>query len=64
MALDYEGGKLDKRLEAAINTPLDDAITEVARQLAGSKNPKQFRSKAARKLLAAGAKAMKVGASA
>lgn len=50
-------GPLDKRLESMITTPMDAAITEVAKALAGSKNPKMFRSKAARKLIAMGAEA-------
>lgn len=53
----YEAGKLDKRLEAMVNDPLDAVITEVARELAGSRNPKMFRSKAVRKLLAEAAEA-------
>lgn len=47
-------GPLDKRLEAAITAPMDEAINALAKELAGSKSPKMFRSKAARRLIAMG----------
>jgi hypothetical protein len=50
-AADLEAGKLDKRLEAAITTGMNDGINEVARELAGSASIKMFRSKAVRVLL-------------
>lgn len=53
----FETGKLDRRLEAMVNGALDEVITEVAKELAGTRNPKMFRSKAARKLLAEAAEA-------
>lgn len=48
---DLEAGKLDKRLEAAITTGMDEGINEVARELAGGASIKMFRSKAVRTLL-------------
>jgi hypothetical protein len=54
---DIETGKLDKRLEAAITSGMDAEITRLAKELAGAGNPKMFRSKAARVLLAAGIRA-------
>lgn len=56
---DLDTGALNKRLEAAITTPMDAAITDVAKALAGSKSPKMFRSKAARKLIMIGFAAWK-----
>jgi len=49
---ELDAGKKDKRLEAAITEPLDTEIMKVARELAGGKTPKMFRSKAVRLLLA------------
>lgn len=54
---DLDTGKLDSRLEAAITAPLDKALNEVARELAGARSPRMFRSKAARMLLIKGIKA-------
>jgi hypothetical protein len=48
-------GKKDKRLEAAITAGLDAEITVRAQELAGSRDPKMFRSAAARDLLVRGA---------
>ncbi len=61
MVTDYEVGALDRRLELAVNGAIDEAIDALALELAGgdrSKVRKGFRSKAARKLLAEGAKAV------
>jgi hypothetical protein len=54
---DIEAGRLDKRLEAAITPGMDEAITALAKELAGAGNPRMFRSKAARALLAEGIRA-------
>lgn len=53
----FTTGKLDRRLEAMVTGPLDEVITEVAKELAGTKNPRQFRSKAVRLLLTEAAEA-------
>lgn len=52
-----ETGRLDKRLEAAITAGMDEAISALAKELAGEGNPKMFRSKAARVFLARGIRA-------
>lgn len=52
-----EAGKLDRRLESAITGGMDDAINEVARDMAGSKSPRMFRSRAARTLILMGIRA-------
>jgi hypothetical protein len=52
-----ETGKLDARLEAAIPNGMDAALNDIAKELAGSRSPKMFRSKAARMLLAKGIRA-------
>lgn len=60
MVTDYEVGALDRRLELAVNKAIDEAIDALALELAGGdrkKIRKGFRSKAARMLLAEGAKA-------
>lgn len=49
-----ETGPLNKRLESMITTGMDAEIKKVAKQLAGNADPKNFRSKAVRKLLALG----------
>ena len=54
-AAELNAGQLNHRLEAAIPAGIDAAITEVAKELAGGKNPRNFRSKAARLLLTEGA---------
>jgi hypothetical protein len=54
---DIETGRLDKRLEAAITGGMDAEITALAKELAGAGNPKMFRSRAARVLLAEGIRA-------
>lgn len=48
-------GKKDKRLEAAITDGLDAEITIRAKELAGGRDPRMFRSAAARDLLVKGA---------
>lgn len=48
-------GKLDHRLEAAITAGLDKVVTERAKELAGTRDAKMFRSKAIRDLLVRGA---------
>jgi ribosome modulation factor len=52
---DLLAGKKDKRLEAAITAGLDAEITARAKELAGGRDPKMFRSAAARDLLVKGA---------
>jgi hypothetical protein len=54
---DIETGRLDKRLEAAITAGMDEEITALAKELAGAGNPRMFRSRAARALLADGIRA-------
>jgi hypothetical protein len=56
---DLDTGALNKRLEAAITSPMDAAINDVAKALAGSRSPKMFRSKAARRLIMMGFAAWK-----
>lgn len=51
---ELETGPVDKRLESMVTRGVDAALTEIARELAGSKNPRMFRSKAARLMLAKG----------
>jgi len=48
---DLTTGKKDKRLEAAITAGLDAEITKRAVELAGGRDPKMFRSAAARDML-------------
>lgn len=58
---EYEVGALDKRLELAVNEPIDAVITRLAIELAGGDTKrarKGFRSKAARRLLALGAETL------
>lgn len=47
-------GRKDRRLELAVDRLMDAAITVRARELAGGKDPRNFRSEAARQLIAAG----------
>lgn len=57
MVDNLDTGALDKRLESMITVGVDEALNEIARELAGSRNPKMFRSKAARMLLVKGIRA-------
>ena len=47
-------GPLDRRLEVAISLPMDAVLVAMAERMAGG-NPRMARSKAARRLIAAGA---------
>lgn len=51
-ASELRAGKKTRRLEATIEVGLDEGIEEVARELAGGESGRQFRSEAARVLLA------------
>lgn len=51
-------GKLEKRLESAIDITMDEAIRAVAEELAQGGDPRMFRSRAARLLITKGAAAM------
>lgn len=59
LAAELTAGKKDKRLEAAITAGLDAEITIRAKELAGGRDPKMFRSAAARDLLVEGALAVR-----
>ncbi len=54
---ELETGPVDARLESMVTRGIDAALTEIAKELAGSKSPRQFRSKAARLVLAKGIRA-------
>lgn len=51
-------GALNHRLESAVDQATDAAINAVAVELAGSKSPRMFRSRAARLLIQKGAAAL------
>lgn len=47
-------GKKDRRLELAVDGLMNAAIIAKARELAGARDPRNFRSEAARQLISAG----------
>ncbi|HEU4754281.1 MAG TPA: hypothetical protein VFU47_14320 [Armatimonadota bacterium] len=55
MAVLLFAGRKDRRLEAAIDRELDAVLYAMARRIAGDGNPRNFRSEAARQLIAKGA---------
>ena len=54
--VDLTVGRMTRRAQAKITIPMDEAIEDVARELAGDGDPSMMRSRAIRELIAAGIK--------